>query len=334
LSPLRRLILAIAILVGVFFVGTVGYMTIEEDPAPSFSDAAYMTAITLSTVGFGEMWKLSPAGRLWTLGIIAFGIGTVYFAFTALVTLFISGELREARGRKKLDETIAKMSNHVILCGYGRMGTLTVTDLRDRGMPVVVVELDKGREPDLLKAGVPYLMGDATEEDLLIRAGLKRATALVAILPHDADNVFITLTAHTLRPDLRVVARAEQPATEKKLKLAGADRVICPQIIGAMRITNLLTRPNVVDFVEMANKGIDLELDEYVIGDGSKLCGVSLKDSIVREKTGATVVAIMHEDGKTLFNPDPETMLRAHDTLIIIGPAGASERFDRLESGW
>jgi voltage-gated potassium channel len=331
LSPRRRLLLSLFALVAVFALGTLGYMVIERDPKPSLADAAYHTAITLSTVGFHEVWNLSPRARLWTVCIITFGIVTVSIALTSMTSLFLSGDLRYSRGRKKVEATIRQLKDHVILCGYGHMGSLAVDELMAREVPVVVVESNKETEGDLMKAKTLYVMGDATEEETLMQAGLMRAKALVATLPHDTDNVFITVTAHTLRPDLQIIARAEQPKTESKLRRAGATRVICAQIMGATRITNVITRPFIVDFVEVANKGVDLEMDEYVVTSDSTLCGVSLRDSSLRQKTGAMVVAIKRADGKAVFSPAPETILQPRDTLIIVGQAGVSDRLNSLD---
>jgi len=329
-----RLLLATLALLSVFFAGAAGYMIIEERATgerPAFIDAAYMTVITLSTVGYGEVWELSRAGRLWTIAVIVFGIVTVSYALTSLVTVVISGELRSLREKKKMDKTIGHLRNHVIVCGYGRMGALVVDELRRRKVPVVVVESQPATEVDLREIGVAFVIGDATEETALLHAGLKQARALVTCLPTDADNVFITLTAHTLRPDLIIVPRAEQVATEAKLKRAGATRVVCPQTIGAMKITDILTRPTVVDFVEVANKGVDLEMDEYVVSDGSPLVGMSLRDAHVRRHTGATVVAIKRADGETLVSPDPDSVVESRDTLILIGPTGISSRIEGID---
>lgn len=332
MSPRLRLMLSLLAVAGVFVIGTVGYMLIESDRDLSFAQAAYMTAITVSTVGFHEVWELSPAGRLWTLAIIVFGITTVSIAFTSLITLFVSGELRSLREIKKMETKLKALSDHVIVCGFGRMGQIVTTQLAERRVPTVVVEMDREREDDLRKANVPFLIGDATEEEVLLDAGLMNARAVIALLPHDTENVFVTLTAHTLRPKLFIVARAEQPATQGKLERAGATRVICPQVIGATKIANVITRPNVVDFVEMASKGVELEMDEVVLTEDSPLCGAALKDSGIRERTGAMVVAIRRVDGETLFNPPPDATIRPADTLVLIGPAGVSGRLGALQA--
>jgi voltage-gated potassium channel len=322
--------LSVVAVLGVFVIGAIGYMVIETERAPSFLDAAYMTVITLSTVGYTEVWELSDTGRLWTIGVITFGIATVSVAFTSLIALFVSGELRSLRERRKMEQTVSQIRNHVILCGYGRMGSLIVEELTRRSVPVLVVEILPQLQEDLQEAQIPHVIDDATEEETLLQAGLKHARALVTVLPDDADNVYVTLTAHTLRPDLRIVSRAQQLTADAKLKSAGASRVICPQVIGATRIVNVLTRPNVVDFVDIANKGVDLEMDEYVIGERSPLAGKMLRDSALREKTGAMVIAIKRAAGETLFNPGPDAVLEANDTLMLVGPGGVSSRLDRL----
>ncbi|MFQ5590388.1 MAG: potassium channel family protein [Phycisphaerae bacterium] len=330
MSARLRLILSILALLAVFVVGTTGYMFIEREHNPSLVDAAYMTTITLSTVGYAEVWPLGTSGKLWSIGVIVFGIGTVSIAFTSLVTLFVSGEIRLARQRKRMESAIERIKDHVIVCGYGNMGALAAKELARRRLSVVVIESARDRLRLLNDDGLPFIHGDATDEDVLMRAGVTRASALVATLPHDADNVFITLTARTLRPALRILARAEQPTAEAKLVRAGASRVICPQVMGASRIASILTRPTVVDFVDMASKGVDLEMDEYVVRSDSLLAGKSLRDSPVRQKTGAIVVAIKRADGKTHVNPDPDEILQVGDTLVLVGSVGVSSRLDAM----
>lgn len=332
MSARMRLLLSTLAVLAVVFVGTAGYMMIEADRNIGFLDAAYMTVITVSTVGHETVWTLSRPAKLWTIGVIAFGVVTVSLAFTSLVSLVVSGELRSLRERKKMDKALEQVRHHVIVCGFGRMGGLVAQELQRRDVPLVVVENQRDLEIDLRAARMKFVIGDATEESTLLRAGLTRARALVIGLPTDADNVYVVLTARTLRPDLTIVARAEQPSTEAKLIRAGATRVICPQVIGATKIANILTRPTVVDFVDVANRGVDLEIDEYVVGDQSPLVGKTLRDSRIRHTTGSLVVAIKRADGEALVGPDPDARLGARDTLILVGPAGVSSRLEAIES--
>ena len=189
---------------------------------------------------------------------------------------------------------------------------------------------DTAMESVLQRKGLPYILGDATEEDVLRQAGLEGAGSLVASLPHDTDNVFITLSVRSIRPKMTIVARAEHPATEAKLLRAGASRVICAQAMGAIRIANVITRPNIVDFVEVANKGVGLEMHEYDVRPESRINGMQLRDTLLRQTTGATLVAIKRADGETLFNPEPDTELKTGDTLILVGPAGVSGRLEGI----
>ena len=328
-----RLIIASLAVLAVVFVGAAGYMMIEGEPDLTFFDAIYMTVITVSTVGYSEPWVISHAGRLWTMIIIAFGVVTVSYAFTSLVTVVVSDEFRFERERKRMTQSIDRLKNHVILCGYGRMGGLVAHELVRRGVPTVIVDASRELKEVLGDLDLPFIVGDATDEDVILQAGIMRAQAMVVALPSDADNVYVTLTAHTLRPELTIVARAEQPTTEAKLRRAGATRVVCPQAAGAMNVANILTRPTVVDFVELANKGVDLEIDEYQIGERSPLVGKTLRAAHVRGHTGAMVVAIKRADGEAIFSPDPDAVLASGDTLILVGQTGVSSRLDKVEIG-
>lgn len=328
-----RLLLSVTALLGVFVIGASGYVWIEGDQNLSALDAAYMTTITLSTVGFGEVWDLSPAGKLWTIGVITFGIATVSIAFTSLIALMVGGELRSLREERKMTSTIDHLKDHIILCGFGRMGSLALDELKRKGLTVVVVERDARLESAIRETETLFVIGDATDEATLERAGFSQASAIVVGLPSDADNTLITLTARSLRPDIPIIARAEQPATESKLKRAGATKVVCPQAIGAMKVVNILTRPHVVDFVEVANLGVGLEMDEYALDERSLLAGKRLCEVSLRDQGKVTVVAIKHADGATVYNPAANDTLLAGDTLIVVGPPGVSDRLDRISAG-
>lgn len=330
MSPFRRLQYSILALLVVFWLGTVGFLVVESDHSPSLLDAAFMTAITLSTVGYEPVWELSDAGRIWSLTVITFGISAVSIAFTSLITLFVSGELRTQREKQTMQKRLELLRDHFILCGYGRMGRLIGEHLHRLDRDFSVIEINEQHEDSFRDLGIPYIIGDATNDEVLTQAGLEHARALICVLPHDSDNVFITLTAHTIRPELKIVARAEQPQTENKLRRAGAARVICPQVIGATRIVDILERPNVVDFVDIAAEGVHLEMDEYIIAEQSALVGKALKEAGLREGSGAMVVAIKRADGETIFNPGPDATLDSHDTLILVGQAGMSKRIDAL----
>lgn len=319
--------MSLIVLVSIFAIGTAGYVVIEDKPV---FDAAYMTAITISTVGYRETFELDDNGKFWTLFVILFGVGGGSFALTSMVSVFVGGDLRDLIGRRKLQTQIEKIKDHVILCGYGRMGILTHEGLKERGVPVVVIESDALVCEKLVELGVPHVRGDAIDDESLEQAGLMKCKALVAALPSDADNVYVTLTARGMRPEINIIARAEQPSTESKLLRAGATRVICPQVVGATRITNLLTRPNIIDFVEGVTTGISLEMDEYAVEPGSAMLGKTLRSTAIRESADASVVAIKRSDGTTIYHPDGDEGIRSGDVLILVGKTGVSTRLQTL----
>ncbi len=330
MSPRARLGQSIVLLVGIYLVGTVGYAIIED---ASLFDAAYMAAITLSTVGFRESIELDTAGQLWTICFIMFGVVGTSIALTSLVSLMVSGDVGTMIGRRKLEAYVKKLNDHVVFCGYGRMGKLAVESLRNQGVSVVVIEKGPDNARELADSNIPHVLGDATEEEVLITAGVGTAKTLIAALPHDADNVYVTLTARGLRPDLHIISRAEQPSTTDKLLRAGATRVVSPQIVGAVKITNMVTRPNVVDLMEVAADGVELEMQEHVIEPGSPLCDRSLMDAPIREAGDAMVVAINRPEGEPVYNPSPNEIIRAGDILILIGKSGVAQRLSTLTGG-
>lgn len=318
----KKLLIALFALMTVFLVGTMGYYIIEEKA--SFYDAAYMTLITISTVGYSEQWKLSEPARLWTSVVIIFGILVVTLAFASLQAMIVGGELRSVLGRRKLKDRIAKLDGHYIICGYGRMGGLISRDLSAKGNKVVVVDCDEKRTAMVDEDGFDYVLGDAASEKSLDEAGIDRAAGLVTVLRGDADNVFVTLTARGLREELPIIARAEYLDSEPKLKRAGATKVICPQSIGAMRAVNLLARPAVARLVDITMGGEEWEIDELVVQAGSHLEGRTLRDLNLREKAKTMVVAIHSADGKTSINPGPDHKVKVRDVMVVLGPSGTT----------
>jgi len=327
MQPRTRLLGALLLLSSVLIGGTFGYMLLERS---NFFDALYMTVITISTVGYEQVLPLGRIGKIWTMAVIGIGMVAAALALSSLQAMIVTGELRRVLGRRKLQTRISQLQGHVIVCGYGRMGKLVAHQLRDNQVDLVIVDNDPDRTAEADEQGLLYVLGDASEGDTLLQAGLMRARGLVATLPNDPDNVYVTLTARGYRQDMTIVARANEQTTEPKLRRAGADRIVCPQIIGAQRIVNILTRPHVVDFVDVAAKGVELEMDEYAIGEGSPFCGQSLQQAALRQRAQVIVVAIRRADGTTVFNPGGDEVIRPHDTLIMIGPAGASKRLDTL----
>jgi voltage-gated potassium channel len=314
----RRLLGAVGILAGLTVLGTLGYMAIES---VAVLDALYMTVITISTVGFGEVIELSVAGQMLTVVIIVFGVGAaLYTAATGLeigLERFIGGEREQRRMTRKIES----LQDHVILCGFGRVGRNTWKTLRDDHVDVVVVEQDPTLVEEARAAGALVLTGDATTDEALGAAGIDRARALIACVRTDADNLVIVLSARHRRRDLLVLARASEPAAEAKLRLAGVDRVVAPQKVGAERLAALAAQPTLDEFVDIFLHGklVQLQIEEFAVPDTSPLVGIPLRDSRIREATGAMVVGIESPSGSLTFNPPPEMEIAPAHTLIGMG---------------
>jgi voltage-gated potassium channel len=267
---------------------------------------------------------------MWTIVIVVFGVAAAAVALGSATSLFVEGELGRMIGSRKLESRIKHLSDHVIICGFGRMGELLTQQLVEHGVPVVVIEQDPNRSRAIEEIGQLYIVGDAASEKSLEKAGIERARTLVSVLPGDAENVFVTLTARQVRPDMQIIARAEQLTSESKIRQAGADRVVSTQSIGAERIANVITKPHLVDFVDVAAQGVELEMCELRVADDSPLAGKTLQESEVRQKADVMVVAICRPDGSTDFNPGAHVRIRSRDILITIGPSGAASRLEAM----
>ncbi len=327
--------LRISVAVVVFFlfmvIASSGYYLIEGNY--SWLDAVYMTIITVSTVGLGEVGgALSSAGRAWTIFVIAGGLTSGAVALSLVVAALVEGRLRTVLGRRQLERRIAALSGQIVICGYGRMGQVVGRSLGSVGQSVVVVDSNPERTEQAERDGVPYLLGDAREEATLEAAGIERAAALVAALPDDAGNVFLTLTARGLNPRLRIIARAQEATTQDKLIKAGASRVVCPQTIGVNRMVDVLLRPAMVDFVEMAHKGVDLEMDQLTLGPDSAMGGHTLRQLSLPSRAGAMVVVVQRVDGTALYSPGPEVTVSSGDTLVLIGRRGLARAIQKLQA--
>lgn len=313
-----RLKFTVALLGLVVAGGTIGFHFIEHWP---LLDCLYMTAITISTVGFREVQPLSPTGKLFTIFLIMGGVGTMAFAASMAVEAIIHRQVRMLTGRRGMQKDISKLTHHTILCGYGRMGRLVAETMKDSGRDLVVIENNPEVAEDATERGLLVLQGNATEDELLTAAGIERATALVATLGSDADNLFLTLTARGMNKDLSIVVRAYDQDSVRKFHRAGASRVVLPDVVGADHIVRLLTRPSVVDFVELVAKdgGIELEVRQIEIAPDSPFAEKTLAEARIRQATGCIVLAIRRPGQKTIFDPGPETRIHPGDTLLAIG---------------
>ena len=312
----------------IFFIGVIGYMIIERW---TFLDAAYMTAITLSTVGFMEVHETSPTGKIFTIIMMLAGVGYFLYIAGVLVQSIVEGELQSILGRKRLDKKIRKLKNHYIVCGYGRIGRVLSQLIREETNDVVVIENDDTLVDTLDKDRMHYLHGDASDEDLLTKAGIENAAFLVAALGTDTANVFLVLTARQLNSDIYIMARASSPDVKKKLMIAGANFVESPYDIGAISMGLKLLRPNVSSFLEVAlsRKRGGIQIDELFIPKHSRYSNIALKDSGIRQDFNLIIISIRKASGEMLFNPHFETLIEPEDTVIVMGKAPDLKKFTK-----
>lgn len=296
--------------------GTLGYSTIEGWP---LFDSLYMTIITLSTVGFGELRPLSPAGKLFTSVLILSGVGTLAYAAAAITEEVLDRRLRHHNRRRRME--IESLRGHVIVCGFGRMGETVCEQLAARGVRLVVVEKDAEQVAVLSERGLLFVQGDATEDDALEAAGIERAAALATVLPSDADNLFVTVTCRALNRELTIVARASSEKNEPKMIAAGATRVLNPYRNGGRLIARQLLHPSVTEFIDLiqTEKSHDLSLEEVRLAEGSPLAGAALRRSPIRSELDVIVVGIRRGDGRLEFNPSGDVVPGAGDVLVVLG---------------
>ncbi len=315
-QTILRLRLALALLVAVFVVGSIGYAVLGL----SALDAMYMTLITITTVGYQNLLDdpLTGVEKAFTMAIIVAGVGTVLYTFTLGMQVVVEGQLREFVGRRRMDRKIAEMRGHVIVCGWGRVGRAAAGDIQHAGRQVVVVDLNPARVVDIT---IPTVIGDATLDATLRAAGIEHANALVAALEGDAENLFVTLSSRAINPGLFIVARARQDDSIQKLSRAGADRVVNPQQLGAARMASFVVQPNVAEFVDvvMHERSMDFRMQEVEIDATSALAGITLRDANLRSRAGVLVLALRGDDGAFTTNPDPETVLHPHNVIIAVG---------------
>lgn len=299
--------------------GTTGYRLIE---GWSWFESLYMTVITLTTVGFGEVRPLSETGRLFTISLILFGIVTLAATVGALADVLVSGELGRSLRRRRRNRMIDQLKDHYIICAYGRVGRTAAQEFREQNAPCMTIEIREDLVPLMEEHGIPYLLGDPTEESVLMQAGIDRALGLVCAVDSDAVNVYITLTARAINPRLSIVARASNPESVDKLLRAGADRVVSPYSLSGKRMAFLALRPSVVDFVDMVTVAPDLRIEEIIVGPGSSLDGQTVARATSSQR-GVTILAVKKGQGDLIASPPQDTVLEAADLVIALGPVTA-----------
>ncbi|HKJ86073.1 MAG TPA: potassium channel protein [Spirochaetia bacterium] len=311
----KQLGFAVLLLLVTILVGTFGYVLIEEW---SIGDALYMTVISLTTTGFGEVRPLSPAGRGLTVFVIISGIASLAYLGGRLLQLAVEMYLLR-RGR--MDREIQRLKNHVILCGYGRMGRHIANDLSEARVPFVVLESDPQMATVLEEHGYLHMIGDASSDELLKAAGVERARGLIAVVSSDAENVYTTLTAKSINPEVTIVARALTDESAPKLRTAGADRVIKPYEMVGRRIAQLVIRPAMVEFVDTiarSNSG-EITMEEMTVSKDSTLIDVALRDTPIRSRLNVIIVAIRRGEDDLVYNPGPDAHFEVGDRLVAIG---------------
>jgi voltage-gated potassium channel len=324
----NRLWKALVVLGALVAMGTIGYRVLED---MTVLDALYMTVTTLSTVGFGEVQPLSSLGRAFTIGLILFGVSAMAWAAQSMVAALLEDQVRHAWWRRRMERVIDRLSDHYIVCGYGRMGEQIGRELTRRGLAFVVIERDAKVLETLRLNNILHIEGDATSDSALRTAGVVHARGLATALSGDADNALVVISAKGLNPRMQVVARASNRETEEKLLRAGADRVVTPYTIGGQRMALGLLQPAVNEFLSSVVFDAEkhTELGEIEVREGLELAGKTLRDSRLRERWGAIAVAIKHRGGEFMLSPSADIVLCPGDVLILVASTACLRELQR-----
>lgn len=295
-------------------------------------DAVYMTVITLGTVGFKEVHDLSDGGKIFTMGLVVVGVSVIGYIVGSLAQIMFEGQIQRIVGRKKVEKKISELKEHYIICGFGRIGSLICKEFKANGLAFVIVEKSVDAAEKLDEDGYLYMRGDATVDETLLKAGIKRAKGLISVVTSDSENVYITLTARGLNPDLYIMARSGEEGSDIKLMRAGANKVVSPYTIGGNRMAQSILRPNVVDFIEIATgrEHLELQMEEIGIPEHSAFVGETLVSSGFRKEIGVIIVGIKNSRGKMVFNPHSQTKIDSNDTLIVLGDPTAIHKLEDL----
>ncbi len=316
---MRKIIVIAFLFILLLLGGTFGYMILENT---GFWSGMYLTIITVFTVGYGDIVPIYPAGKVFTVFLVITSVSFVMYTFSKITETMLEGELRGLFKRRKMNQQVARQQDHYIVCGFGRIGKEICKILNEHNRSFVVIDNNPEEIETIEELGYLDFQGEASDDDVLLRAGIKKAQGLISVVSTDADNLYITLTARGLNPNLYIMARSSGTAgVQTKLLRAGASKVISPYSIGARRMAHLIVRPTVTDFIDLTMKAneLDLSMEELFVGMGSQLVGTSLIDSGIRKNHDAIVIGIKREDGKMLFNPKPDTLILAGDILIVLG---------------
>ncbi|PKQ21314.1 MAG: potassium channel protein [Actinobacteria bacterium HGW-Actinobacteria-6] len=315
---LRRVMIAAGLLLGVIIGGASGYHLIE---GWGLLDSLYMTVITIATVGYREIAPLSDAGKMFTIVLIFAGVGGIAYSFGVIAEFMVEGHLRTLLEGRRMHKRISALSNHHIVVGIGRVGSVVARSFADEGVEFVVIDSCEECGQAAEDAGWLFVHGDATDETVLREAGVERAKGLVTALDTDADNLFVSLTARSLNPSIYIVARSSSVVSEAKILRSGADRVLTPNVIGGRRMADMVMHPVVSDYLDVVTHGDEIEfrLDSVKVSSGSVLAGMSIRDAEIRDRTGAYILAIRTADGLLNANPPAATVFSSGDELVVLG---------------
>lgn len=325
-KKLRFALLAVFLLIN---IGTVGFHFIE---GWGFLDSLYATIQTISTVGYGDFTPHTSAGKILVMLLIVLGVGAVFYTIGLFAETIFEGKVRQILGRGKLEKLIAKMKDHYIICGCGRIGYLICRELAQEKTPFVIID----NNPEVLQKiedeGFVHYKGDATQDRTLLAAGIKQAKGIVCVLPTDAENLYVILTAKEMNPNIYILSRSEEEESEHRLIRAGADRVMSPYYMGGIRMAMAILRPAMLDFIEITTRrqSLELRMEELAVCDGSPVIGKSLEQSEIRLRYGLIIVAVKKESGKMIFNPLASYIIESGDKLVALGEHENVERFAQI----
>ena len=328
-SRIARRFTLVAALIGItILLGTVGFHLVAGYP---IFDAFYMTVFTITTVGYMEVHPLSTAGRIFNSALILFGVCVIFFAIGAVTQTVIELEIQDFFGKRRRKRLIDNLENHIIVCGYGRVGRNASGQLKRAGAPVIVIDRNDERVQRALEAGHLAVVADSTRDETLREAGVTRARGLVSALATDADNLFVILSAKTLNPKLTVVTRVAEEEAEEKLRRAGADVVLAPYSMTGFRLAESILRPHVATFMDVATKrmGLDLVIEQVLVDEGSELAHKTLREMQLRRELGVIVLAIRRAEGEMVFNPPADLKILPGDYLIAMGQPPDLEKMEQ-----
>jgi voltage-gated potassium channel len=325
----KNLKIALMGLCSLFIIGTFGFHIIE---GWSLSESLYTTVTTLSTVGYGDFYPQTEKGRIFTIILIIFGVGTMLYTVVLFTETMVEARFRSILGRGRLEKMLKKLNDHYIICGCGRIGYLICKELLAEKIDFVVVDNNQETIQKIEEEGFVYYKGDASQDKTLIAAGIKRAKGIVCALPTDPENLYVILTAKELNPNIYILSRSEEMESEHRLLRAGADRVMSPYTLGGMRMAMAITKPAMLDFIEITTRrqSLELRMEELAICDGSPFIGKSLEESEIRHLYGLIIVAVKKDTGKMIFNPLANYIISNGDKLIALGEDENVSRFAKV----